>query len=75
MELDAETQRLIGHLEAEVSNLKGQVAVMTAKLDTLIAFVEQTKGGWKTIALVAGVAGSAGAVIGKVFSFLPLRIG
>jgi hypothetical protein len=67
-----DTERAIGALQAEVGNLKFQVSALNTKVDELLEVIHQAKGGWKTIMLVAGVAGSAGAVIGKFASFIKL---
>ena len=53
-------------LENDMSELKGDVKLILQELDT-------AKGGWKTLMLVGGAAGAAGALIGKLLPFLNLK--
>lgn len=66
------TERDLGKLEAEVAGLKHDVGELTSEVKTLVAFFNQARGGWKTVLLVAGVAGAAGALVSKLAGWLAL---
>lgn len=57
-------------LKVKVGHIEGSVERLETKVDGLLAFMNQSKGGWKVIVLVAGVAGTAGALAAKLFPFL-----
>ena len=65
-EYDAEVARLsvkVGVLESHMEEVRDDVK-------SLLALANQTKGGWKTIILVASVAGATGALLAKLAPFL-----
>lgn len=43
---------------------------MEEKVDEILKMMHQGKGGIKTVLLVAGMAGSVGAVLGKFLPFI-----
>ncbi len=53
----------LDRLESDLSEIKDDLRAIR---DVMM----QAKGGWRTILLVSGVAGSAGAVLGKFLPFL-----
>jgi hypothetical protein len=55
--------REYGRLEEQVKQLKDDVHSMKATIEEMNAFMQQSKGGWKVIALLSGVAGTVGAMI------------
>ena len=57
-------------LQVEMVEVKTDLHEMKADVKTLLALANQTKGGWKTIMIVAGVAGTMGAVAAKIFPFI-----
>ena len=57
-------------LQVKVGHLEKMASGTDKKVDELLAFMNQSKGGWKTIILVAGVAGSVGALLAKVAPFM-----
>ena len=57
-------------LETEVDHLKEDMTEVKKDVKSILAVLNQTKGGWKVIVLVASVAGTAGAVAAKLFPFL-----
>lgn len=66
--------------EERIAILETQVEAMQRSMDDVKSDVRiirdtliQAKGGWKTLMLVAGVAGSAGALLAKIVPFLPMR--
>jgi L-serine deaminase len=65
--------REIGALKADVANLKEDVREVRTDVKQLVAVSEQTKGGWKVVALVGGVAGSVGGFF--VYKLLPKLLG
>ena len=60
----------IATLQADVRHLEKTVESMGDDVKQLVALANQSKGGWKVILLVAGVAGTAGAALAKVLPFL-----
>lgn len=66
--------------EERIAVLETEMAAMQRAMDDMRADVRiirdtliHAKGGWKTLMLVAGAAGSAGAILAKIVPFLPLR--
>lgn len=57
-------------LQVEMVEVKTDLHEMKADVKALLALANQTKGGWKTIMIVAGVAGTMGAVAAKIFPFI-----
>lgn len=62
-------QRDVGRHDAEIDALKGDMAEVKQDVKQILATLSEAKGGWKTLMLVAGAAGTAGAVVGKFFPF------
>ena len=52
-----------GRLEQQVTQLTSDVHSMKATIEEMNTFMQQSKGGWKAIAMLAGIAGSVGAAI------------
>jgi uncharacterized protein YlxW (UPF0749 family) len=79
---DADLQRVIGRLEAQVASLGNALAHLTNKIDTLdnkLDAVEKTlaeaHGGWRTLLWIAGSAGAVGAGLSYIVSlFIPPKI-
>jgi predicted secreted protein len=61
--MDDDTQRDIGRLEGKVDALERTVEQMNQKLDTLSAYMAETKGGWKALLALAGFASAAGSAV------------
>lgn len=64
--------RAFGRLEAEVETLQREVGELRKDVKRLVACVNQAKGGWKTVVLVAGVAGTLGAAATKILGLIPM---
>lgn len=62
-------ERDFGRLEARVSALEADMAELKADTKQILATLSEAKGGWKTLLLVAGAAGSMGAFVGKFLPF------
>lgn len=63
--------------DAEVARLEERVAALTRrldqiepKLDTLLAFMLEQKGGWKLLLLLGSIAGAIGAALNKLWLVL-----
>lgn len=56
----------IARLSVQVEVLERDMTELKADVKSLLALVNQTRGGWKTIVLVAGVAGTMGALFAKL---------
>jgi len=60
----------IAVLEVQVENLQKTLDGMSHDVRTIRDTLSQAKGGWKTLLLVAGAAGSVGAFLGKFAPFM-----
>lgn len=65
-ELDPLDRRDYGRMEAQVEQLTKDVHTLTQTVKEINEFMQQSKGGWKTIAMLGGVAGAIGAAISWV---------
>lgn len=67
----------IGRLEGQMAAVMAQLALNSGELKKIQATLSEAKGGWKTVMLIAGVAGSVGAILGpfvtKILPFTPFR--
>jgi len=59
--------RQIGALQADMENLKEDMKEVRSDVRQLVAVSEQTKGGWKVIAVVGSIGGVAGGLLTKIF--------
>lgn len=60
----------IAVLEVQVENLQKTLDGMSYDVRTIRDTLTEAKGGWKTLLLVAGFAGSVGAILGKFAPFM-----
>lgn len=60
-----EIQRDLGRHEAEIGALQSDMKELKRDVKAILATLSEAKGGWKTLMLVAGVAGAVGALLGK----------
>ena len=51
--------------------LEERCAKIELKLDTIITTLNEARGGWRMLIVIAGVAGTAGAVLTKASAWLP----
>jgi hypothetical protein len=51
--------------------LEIRCAKMELKLDAIITTLNEARGGWRMLILIAGIAGTAGAVLTKASAWLP----
>ena len=68
--MSEQLQRDVGRHDAEISALKSDMAEVRKDVKEILQTLSEAKGGWKTLLLVAGVAGSVGAFVGKFLPFL-----
>ena len=62
-----------GRLEAQVSQLIKDMDSLTANVQAMRDLMEQSKGGWRTLVWLGGVAGSAGAAIGWAMTHIKVN--
>lgn len=62
-ESDPLDRRDYGRMEAQVEQLTKDVHALTQTMNKMNDFMQQSKGGWKAIALLGGIAGTIGAAI------------
>ena len=60
----------MGDLKARMIRVENDQTDMAKDLKAIRSSLDQAKGGWKTLMLVGGVAGAAGALVAKVIPFL-----
>ena len=65
-----ELVRDVGRHDAEIGALKKDMAEVKSDVKSILALMNQGKGGYKTLVLVAGMAGACGALVGKFLPFL-----
>jgi hypothetical protein len=65
--------RDFGRLEAEVLNLQKQVVAMAKDMKSLLALLDQTKGGWQVIVAVAGLTSAITVLAIKILPLWPFR--
>lgn len=62
-----------GRMEAEICALQSDMTQVKNDVRAIRDTLAEAKGGWKTLALVAGAAGAMGALAAKIAPFLPFR--
>ncbi len=63
--------RDFGRLEAEVENLRNEVAGLRTDVRELLQIVSTAKGGWRTLVMVGSAAGAMGAFLAKAVTWWP----
>ena len=58
-----------GRLTAQVERLEADVTELRSDVKSMIAMLEQAKGGWRTLMLVGGLGGAVGAALGKAMGW------
>lgn len=66
MSSDAETQRLLGKLNANVENVMERMAAVEKKLDGVVAMTNRWKGATTILILLGGIIGWAGNLLLKM---------
>lgn len=56
-----EIKGAVASLQTQVTDIKGQLAGISAKQDVVINQLSEAKGGWKIMMLLGGSAGALGA--------------
>jgi hypothetical protein len=60
---DSIDRRDYGRLEAQVEQLTKDVHALRLTVEMMSAMMQEAKGGWRAIAMMAGVAGTFGAAV------------
>ncbi len=71
--MSVEINRELGRHGAEIEALQGDMRELKKDVKSILTTLSEARGGWKTLMLVAGVAGAVGAVLGKLLPFIPWR--
>lgn len=66
---DAELQRDIGRMEAQISALTATVANQTVELAAINKTLSEAKGGWKMFLMVGGFSAAVGGLVAKLLPF------
>ena len=64
------TDKDIGRLEGRMASVERDLSGMKTDLRCILKTLNEARGGWKTLLLAAGVAGTAGAFITKFLPFI-----
>lgn len=62
--------RELGELSARMDNVEFDLHSLKKDTKAMLAIMNQTKGGWKTILAVGVAAGGVGAFLAKFFPFI-----
>ena len=62
-----------GQLEEQVKRLIKDVDSLTENVQAMRDLMEQSKGGWRTLVWLGGVAGSAGAAISWAMDYVKVN--
>ena len=62
--------RDFGRLEGEVDRQKDDIAEIKADVKTILGYVDQAKGSWKTLTITGATGGAVAAIIMKALPFL-----
>ena len=60
----------IGRLEGRMSSVERDLSGMKTDLRCILKTLNEARGGWKTLLLAAGVAGTVGAFATKLLPFI-----
>ena len=60
----------IESLQQQMAELRSDVTTMKSNVESILAWMNQNKGSWKTLMFIVGVSGAAGATISKIASLL-----
>lgn len=61
-------ERDLGKHDAQIDTLQKEVMLIRKDLDDIKKLLERTRGGWQALTIVAGIAGSVGAFVMKLFT-------
>ena len=64
------TDKDMGRLEGRMSSVERDLSTMKTDLRCILKTLNEARGGWKTLLLAAGVAGTIGALASKLFPLL-----
>lgn len=70
MSYDHDVHRELGSLTARMSAVERDVTALDAKVDEILAILNQGKGGWKTVVALGSISAAVGALAAKVAPFL-----
>lgn len=65
-----ETDRILGEHGARLTSVEDDIGEIKGDVKSILAQLNQAKGGWKTLMLVAGIAGAMGAFATKLAAIL-----
>ncbi len=66
-------EREIGELTAKVERLEKDVSDMKDDIRSMLSFMEQARGSWKTMMGIAGFAAAVGALVAKILPVWPFK--
>ena len=68
--MSASSDKDIGRLEGRMTSVERDLASMKSDLRCILKTLNEARGGWKTLLLAAGVAGTVGAFATKLLPFI-----
>lgn len=66
--MNDETSRTLGRHDAEIEQLQRDMQQLKDDVRAIREILAQARGGWRTLMLVAGIAGALGAAAQKLFA-------
>lgn len=67
---DANLAKEIGRIEATIEAQGKAIDELNADVKTLLRVINEARGGWRTLIIVAGVAGVVGGLVSKMWPVL-----
>ena len=64
------TDKDVGRLEGRMASVERDLSGMKIDLRCILKTLNEARGGWKTLLLAAGVAGTIGALASKLFPLM-----
>jgi type IV secretory pathway TrbD component len=67
---DPDIHRDLGAHEAKIEQLQRDVEAIRTDLHRVVVAFEQARGGWRTIAILAGISATIGGFVAEFWSFI-----
>ena len=62
--------RQLGEVQGRLKSAEGAIREQHADIKSILRTLNQARGGWKTLLLVAGISGACGALVTKVSTII-----
>jgi len=68
--MDEQVHQTLGKHDGLIESLQKRVEKIDGNVEKILEHINQTKGGWKVLIVMSGLAGACGAMVSKVISLL-----